>query len=827
MSKRKVASHSGHANGSASATVGTDLLEKIRRACDRLGPLGWRELLLKHGLDIASKNLEQELAKSLTVDRTVEGFEDFAACGACGVEPGRPAYSLLYHAFASSRVQYGVDGKKLTAFPSPTEIEAVEDYVYSVRLPSLEDLRVYVGGAPLAIAVFAYEYRPAVSTVHKKHADMCYARTGVARVGTAPHAYRPDERGYLPTEPNSNIIRVQPCRYAAFIAAQLTGKPEDFGPLRFQAVPVVPGAGQSSTMGDSTRKFWVPLHKLFSGSHCIRGVELNVSISAHHFNQKLRKVHRALAGQGYDTGWHEPALSQSPFIYSQYAGMRLASFSTDANDGRNLLVPSPRRSLVELAKAPDGRTVTLNVPPKNSPLKSSLLISSHPSGARSAPEYVHVRHRYNPNSPGGIDNLNLQPNVAKIVSAGNYTSVHYLDFTADGWIEVSCPELRLELPQSLPAYSMVAPPDFFPQVDQLELIQWWEQSAPPELGAEIWPKNPGKPLPLCDMRYPANLSYRMAAGASVDDNAPDFDNADNDHYIFDANDTTITAIVASCGAGAGPSGPIRPQSRPRRTSMLPDGAAGIFAPGWDTSIDRTEEKDPNDNGSAIAAGTTFLTTYGLGSPFPEDAKLCAALSSFWPAAAPDITRAFEPNAKYATATPLTDEILGLTPNSVPWDGTPPRQLSQQYPGEIEYFGIDYGDYVQVSLDNRFDCRVIAETDAMEYVARTLVMARVFEAVGAKETSTKREWAVFSFRIADAADPDLTKAQGTTGQKLGARYAYRFELYRPEGTRTHPQAFNKKLVKFAYMYTFFADPSMILTNFVDKDNGPGQWSALKF
>jgi hypothetical protein len=30
-----------------------------------------------------------------------------------------------------------------------------------------------------------------------------------------------------------------------------------------------------------------------------------------------------------------------------------------------------------------------------------------------------------------------------------------------------------------------------------------------------------------------------------------------------------------------------------------------------------------------------IAAYGLGSPFPEDAKLCAALNSFWPAVAPD------------------------------------------------------------------------------------------------------------------------------------------------------------------------------------------------
>lgn len=83
----------------------------------------------------------------------------------------------------------------------------------------------------------------------------------------------------------------------------------------------------------------------------------------------------------------------------------------------------------------------------------------------------------------------------------------------------------------------------------------------------------------------------------------------------------------------------------------------MFAPGWDVGSDRTPERSGDDG--EVAPGITFLTTYALGSPFPEDAKLCAALSSFWPAVAPDVTRTFEPSERYPTTTPLTDEAIGL------------------------------------------------------------------------------------------------------------------------------------------------------------------------
>jgi hypothetical protein len=62
----------------------------------------------------------------------------------------------------------------------------------------------------------------------------------------------------------------------------------------------------------------------------------------------------------------------------------------------------------------------------------------------------------------------------------------------------------------------------------------------------------------------------------------------------------------------------------------------------------------------------MMVSYGLGSPFPEDAKLCAALNSFWPAVAPDSSRTYgfrPPKVGAArrllfTSLPLTDKELG-------------------------------------------------------------------------------------------------------------------------------------------------------------------------
>src|SRR4029077_6858149 len=64
----------------------------------------------------------------------------------------------------------------------------------------------------------------------------------------------------------------------------------------------------------------------------------------------------------------------------------------------------------------------------------------------------------------------------------------------------------------------------------------------------------------------------------------------------------------------------------------------------------------------------FLAGYGLGSPFIEDAKICASFGAYWPGVAPDSTRQYAPDKKiggvvypYPTIAPLTDEEIGSAP----------------------------------------------------------------------------------------------------------------------------------------------------------------------
>lgn len=156
----------------------------------------------------------------------------------------------------------------LDLLPTPAQIEVVENYVFGIRPQSIQELRVRADDVPLAIVVFASEYRCAIDTVHQKHADMCFSRVGISRVGTAPCKYLPEARGYLPfVEDDGHAVRVLPCRFSAYVAAQFRGQKDGFGPLRFREAGEVTRDfdGTIRTIklkSDADRYFWVPLHTL-------------------------------------------------------------------------------------------------------------------------------------------------------------------------------------------------------------------------------------------------------------------------------------------------------------------------------------------------------------------------------------------------------------------------------------------------------------------------------------------------------------------------------------------------------------------------------------
>lgn len=746
------------------------LIDQVRQVLDRLAPLGWGELLAQHGLDVGAADFAAELARPLAVKRQVQGFEDFSLDGTRAIEPGFPARSLLYHALASPRVEEGPGVPRLEDFPTLAEIGVVEDYVFAAAGASLDDLRERAGGAPLAVVVFAYEYRPASHTCHKRHADLVFARTGVSRVGDTAPLYRARFRGFVPyVDENAHAFRVCPARYGAFLAVRQRGSSENFCPMRFLA-PRAEGtlnADDEGEPGDPTREFWMPIHKLFPGNECLRGVDaLEVELDARHLNEKLRRIHVAfsegiLDGIGvHKGGWKAPDIDNPPFRFED----GLAEWSTDAAHGRGLLVPVPH-PITEPARY-KGKLLSFNVP-KNEPFASSLeLRTAAGGGPRPVPEYVHIRTRVLPD--GTTEDLNDRPNVAQVVAAGGYRALHYVDYTADGAITAKCSLLDdagAQVTGPVAAYSLVTAPDFFFQADQREMTEWTE-SLPTPLRNEVWQVPPDT---LSDQRLAANVQFP---------NSP-----------FSPDDVTCTAIVSLFGQVSPQQTNARPHDAARHSHM-PDDSAGVFAPGWDISRD------------ALPDGRPHLAAYGLGSPFPEDAKLYAALSTFWPAAAPDSTRTFA-EVPRVTASPLTDEEIGRT-GSLPWDGVPgPRDVTAGGVKFAEYASFAHVDYVLNALAGRFSLRVTAHITPEEYQRRVLAMVLTYRTLEHVTGMGRENFAVLSFRHTTPGETELVQAQAQAGTALPGR-AYRFETFR-RGALSPAKDPRKRRMRIVDPCTLFVDP----------------------
>ena len=576
----------------------------------------------------------------------------------------------------------------------------------------------------MAIAVFATEYRPASATVHRQHADLCFSRTGVARVGTMSALYNRKNRGFLPfVEGNDRGIRVLPCRYAAYIALQLNGDQDVFGPMNFEN-------------NDQNNLFWVPIHKLFSGSECIRGLNLELNLEAHHLNEKLRRIHLELGRRGEDTGWEAPDIDRPPFRFEE----GIAEWLDNENGAFGWLTPMPHANLIEAAQY-QNQLLTFKVPRNSSGFAPSFDISSV-NGVRRAPEYVHVRHQIL--NDGTLQDLNQLSNVAERTRVGEYQAQHYVDFSGDGWIRTVCPQLATTFPRNIPAYSLVTAPDFYPNCTQRELLEWWQQQVPSALQNEIW-QTP--PFTLSDERLAPNLQL---SGAN-----------------FRAEDNTVSAIVS---LRISPDTQQRPLTNlpTNRHSHLPDNAAGVFAPGWDTSQDSLN-------------GTVHLAAYGLGSPFPEDAKLCAALSTFWPSVAPDAGRSF--SITFPTVSPMTDEEI----IDNPWDGVVgPVEVERNGDRVVEYTNFDYVDYINNTLGQKFSLALTGKVDFAEYTRRILAITRAYQA---NNIANKRIWGVLHFIPVDSNDLALQQAQKETGETLQGNI-YNVEFFRRGSQSDHPTELQK-------------------------------------
>lgn len=732
------------------------LMDDVKKILNELAPHGWKELFEVHGLDIMANNLEEELSKDLKIVRNIPGFKDFSLEGSKGITPGIPSLSLVYHALASPAVLEGPDGKKLAKFPSVRQIETIENYVYASSKRTLSDvLRLGDVDSHFGIAVFALEYRNSKRTVHGKHADLCFSRTGIARIGNEIAKYVPDARGFrsFVEGDDENTIRTVPARYACFISIQLKGNKDNFGPARFSLGRRT--RPPQSQQDDNEIDFWVPIHKLFSGTECLTSHNLNIVYKTQHTNEKLRRVHiESMGVPGFNTGFDLPEINNSPFIFHD----EIARISNNNEYGSCQMEPIPHSAIVKSVEI-NNKKVFVNVPERNDNAWSPTYNLNAQGTYRKAPEYVHVRDKLFKN--GNVDKLNDKRKVKEKVDEGKYRAMHYIDFTGDGWVVAECSEIDHLIPRNIPAYSVVAACDFFPQVDQGALMDWWLTQVPSAIREQIWAAR--SPLSLSDQRTAPNLQLK-----EVD---------------FRPEDISVTALVSQLR--------LNNLETRRFTSgetdyeykcnSLPDGASGIYQPGWDISIDFDENRNEH------------LALYGLGSPFPEDAKLCAALSTFWPAAAPDSSRQYAP--QFAIVCPLTDDEIGLN-DLVAWDGnTGPRVVENNGKSLVEYNKFNYVDSTENAANNKISILQTSKITFEDYTFRVLGMNRVYQALRkATNFNEKNNWGLISFKVVNEDDPDLTSSGVSDTSKV-----LKFDIFKSKGKSNHPTDFKRERVSIDIRY----------------------------
>ncbi|MEH0157363.1 hypothetical protein V6R21_24840 [Limibacter armeniacum] len=714
------------------------LIDKVKDILDELGPHGWETLFNEFGLDITVDDLEHELHKELNIDRDFPGFKDFSLIGTKAIEPGKPELSLLYHAFASPNVVW-VDKNaqnKIPKFPSYEQLEIIENYIYASSQKSLDDFLSAHASGDLAIVVFSNQYRTAVDTPHEMHADMVYSRTGVARLGNASSLYNAEKRGFEPLTKNPNEIRVLPAKYNLYIGLRQNGSSDILGKRFNLTLPI----DFTNTPSDENLSFWVPIHKLFNGDECLEGINLNFNLDSVHSNEKIARIHNYISSAfSSDTGSNPADRDSYPYKFEE----NIAVFDKT----NNLVQPVVHPALVEKAEK-NGINFTLKKRfkiPVNSEGRPRPLIRNNNSLAlfssslemresgrvnpisqvstgdqRSVPEYAHIRTEINNGSETDLNNL---ANIEAELARKDYESIHYVDFSGDGFVGVKFDDGSFDFAnwRTINAYSIVAPPDYFPYCDQVELFDSLRHR-------RVWSR---AAQALCDLRLLPNIQSHQ-------------------ELLFEgieAFDTCTSLICANTSNGRTQSG--HETKIEHRISYLTDAASGVFAPGWDTSFDMVSNGQVN---------IPHLAAYGLGSPFPEDAKLCAALSSFWPAVAPDIARSFFWNGRIGnTIIPLTDEEIGSN-GDLGWDGEHGPVITVVEGEElIRFKKFEYVDYTINAFENKFDYHKLAKIDTEEYLNRVnrfiQVKSRVQNSEGLISFNIKNNDYIFRFLLDSSVDSE--------------------------------------------------------------------------
>lgn len=725
-----------------------DVLQMLRS----LAP-GWRDLFRRvAGIDLGAADLKTELQKARTVDRTVPGFEDFAPQSDRGIAPGDPALSLVYHALASPRVHPTAGGEPASpeTYPDLADLDRLENYIWSLSaIPDLPPNAV--------VATFAYEYRPGPYTAHRRHADFVYGRTGVSRVGEVAPDYDPVNRCYRNLD-GAGKFACMPARYGVFVAVPRKRRPT--------GVAVV-GPPQAD---DDRRDFLLPVGKLFNGAAHVAGRTVQVDFKEYHRSEKLRRIFIEARLP------NPPGLDGPPYV-------RDSLNSPDMIARRNLegsVLLSAKPAPLARPAMRDGRIATFTVPKErripifgvslNRHLSSFMIVTGlFEAGVetlanvlgldpklrpRNAPEFVNIRHKVtSANGSQTIVNLNTEPpgEFEDVLHDGGFEAALYEDSTADGCVVAAVTGLDPQM-KTRAAFSVMAAPDFFPFASEIDIAEWVVEFPSHNRMDQF---KEGGPAPLCEGRLPVNPTLNLPGSPGTP--------------AFDRSDETMVAIVSRAyREAAGPTQWKRPPSR--STTWMTDACSNEFAPGWDVTF--------ADDGKG-----KFYATFGLGSPFLEDVKLCAAANAFWPAVSPDAGRTFH---RSPTAIPLLDAELGYhaghpnCPAAGPtfgWDGEQGPFIETVGGGAVVNFAdISRSDYLENASQGRVAGTLLRDVDSDELIDRMDCLRLCIQVLDdGRAVKNTPLWLIYASPV-----PDWTGQPQPPGSPALAGKGYRYEFVAPVG-----------------------------------------------
>ncbi|MEP6646952.1 MAG: hypothetical protein ABJC12_07675 [Saprospiraceae bacterium] len=732
------------------ANVSSTLQHDFNSLIQWLSKNGWASFLketLGVNLYLTGEALKTELLKDLDkiklkklTDDPSSGYDDFAGMNL--IKPGFPAFSLLYHTMASPRVR----PSGIPTYPDLAQLDTLENYI--TALAEWNDLKNIYGvksNDELVLAVFAYEYRPAFKTPHHEHADMVYSRTGIARIGQNEMHYDSINRCFT-NKPNDEVpiqkIAVVPARYGLFIARKVKSDAIDLMKTGFYK----PG-DKFNDKDDAQRTFLQPVRKIFNHDDLFN--EGQLTFTETHKSEKLAKLAENTNLSFYKN--IKPTVRDSSQLILQDSKI--------TNVNSSFLVISQDAPLIRLAKE-GNRAMYFLVPPSvkakgsgdyyvnryftsfnTQDVEDVELLEKAVSGGyqkipnaynepRTQPLFLNITHQIDSTNVIGYKEVLKDSGFEKRLYDGKFLAPLFEDSICEGKVNAHIAGDFTETfkglnRDALPAYSIVTAPDFFPQVDNFDLISF--DVAPGNLvdDANFYE---GGVASLATCRLIPNPGFIAANNLS-----------DNQTY---------TAVLSY--KSKGDMSAAQKFNNPKLpkgyfvSGFLPDVASSVFAPGWDItySADKPGSLD------------VYLSTEGLGSPFVEDMKLCSASNGMWPASSPDSARtyqgALDPDYRNPTAVPLLDDELGFHKNSPAglmmkketfgWDGVQgPFLENVDGNWKINFADMGRADVVQNALDGNMDMSKLREITSAELISRMSCLKKCIAHLPKVNYKTKEQY----------------------------------------------------------------------------------------